>query len=275
MEDNIMRYGMWTSYLYEYSPEKMVKTFAEKGWMNLELSTEHGEELLERGDPETEGNRLREYAKDLGVTFPQGHLLLQADIVDPDQDKVIDTLKRWLDLFYAVGIRAAVLHSKGFKSRGMSDEEIRIRQVSSLRRLTKHIENTDMYICLENLFSGPETSAEGLIDIIEETGEGNLGICLDTGHLNVVGGNQEEFIRTAKDYLKALHIADNEGKSDQHLMPFGRGTVDWESVFNTLKEVGYNGLYNLEIPGETMRCPLDMRLLKLDYIKEMMIKVLQ
>ena len=69
---------MWTSYLYEYSPEKMVKTFAEKGWMNLELSTEHGEELLERGDPETEGSRLREYAKDLGVTFPQGHLLLQA-----------------------------------------------------------------------------------------------------------------------------------------------------------------------------------------------------
>jgi len=39
----------------------------------------------------------------------------------------------------------------------------------------------------------------------------NIGICLDTGHLNVAQkGNQYDFIMQAGNWLKALHIHDTE-----------------------------------------------------------------
>ena len=65
--------------------------------------------------------------------------------------------------------------------------------------------------------------------------------------------------------LLALHIADNQGINDDHILPYSRGTVDWNSVFNTLKDISYNGLFNFEVPGET-RCPAEGKQAKLDYI---------
>ena len=103
--------------------------------------------------------------------------------------------------------------------------------------------------------------------IIKKVGGRNFGICLDTGHLNLVNGNQREFILKAGRKLKALHIADNEGVVDQHMMPFGKGTVDIKEVFKALKEIGYRGIYNLEIGGER-RCPIEVRHFKAQFIKK-------
>ena len=61
-------------------------------------------------------------------------------------------------------------------------------------------------------------------------------------------------------------MADNDGSADQHLMPYGRGTVPWVEVVEALKEIGYEGLFNFEVPGER-RCPLPVRLAKLDYLR--------
>jgi sugar phosphate isomerase/epimerase len=93
---------------------------------------------------------------------------------------------------------------------------------------------------------------------------------LDTGHLNLTANpNQAEFIEKAGKHIKALHIADNEGLGvDQHMMPFGRGTVDIVSVIKAMKALNYQGLYNLEIPGERL-APLEIRGYKLEYIKKM------
>ena len=96
----------------------------------------------------------------------------------------------------------------------------------------------------------------------------NLGICLDTGHLNLSEApDQTAFIRQAGKHIKALHIADNDGTSDQHILPFARGTVDITAVIRELKAIDYDGLYNMEIPGES-RCPMEIRSIKLGYIQK-------
>ena len=74
------------------------------------------------------------------------------------------------------------------------------------------------------------------------------------------------FIRAAGSRLKALHIADNDTSGDQHLLPFGCGTVDWQDVMRGLREVGYSGLFNFEVPGER-RAPLAVRREKLRYAR--------
>ena len=122
-------------------------------------------------------------------------------------------------------------------------------------------------VCLENL--GPQyvmTNVDRINYIIDQVGSDKLGICLDTGHLNLNGKNQREYILKAGKRLRAIHIADNEGHSDQHLMPFTCGQIDFLQVVSALKEIGYDGLFNLEIPGEN-RIPLELRNAKLAYIK--------
>ena len=77
---------------------------------------------------------------------------------------------------------------------------------------------------------------------------------------------QEEFILGAGKLLHALHIADNDTSGDQHLMPYGRGTVDWPAVMRGLNAIGYSDCFNYEIPGER-RLPMPVRDAKAEYLK--------
>lgn len=256
---------MWSGYFKDLGPEDMVKLFATKGWRDLELSTEHSDMLMCRGEMAAVGREFRSFIQSQDVRISQGHLWLTADLAGPEQAATIDTLKRWLDLYHAIGITAAVLHPGGHKMRkaGAADSAIRDAQVRGLSMLCDHIAGSAIRICLEN-----GKSAEPLCELIQAVGSGQLGICLDTGHLNIgQPGDQLEFIRRAGGLLKALHIADNDGSSDQHLMPYGRGTVNWRDVVSGLNEIGYSGLFNFEIPGEN-KCPMPARLAKLDYLKQ-------
>ena len=265
------RAGIWSSYLIDASPEEMVSLFALHGWHDLEFSDEHGHMLLARGgDAAAVGNKFREFAADHAVVFPQGHLWLSCDICAADNGATIDTLKRWLDLFLGIGVKAAVLHAGGHSlvKAGVPAERIFDMRLAALRTLTAHLKGTDMKIALENLFDNNVPTADELNPLVDAL-DSNIGICLDTGHLNIVKGDPGAFIRKAGSRLCALHIADNEGNYDQHLMPYGRGTVNWKAFMAAIREVGYDGLMNLEIPGEN-QCPLPVRLMKLDYLRRTM-----
>lgn len=124
----------------------------------------------------------------------------------------------------------------------------------------------DFTICLENVSNAP--TVETLLRIIGDVASPALGICLDTGHLNLVSGDQLAFIESAGSRLRALHLADNDGTRDQHLIPFGLGTVDWEAVCLGLARVRYGGLLNFEIPGER-KAPIAVKRAKLDYLRRL------
>jgi len=266
--------SVWSSYYVDLSPEEMVDQFAAAGWTATEFSDEHGAVLLERAaqrgvSPAVVGEELRAYAAQRGVSFPQGHLFLKVDLCADDAEEL---LIPWLDLFIALGIRAAVLHPSCMR-KDFSEEQRFARWVEVLKALTARLDGTEMSIALENA-GGILLSAEGLLRLIDAAGGAHLGICLDTGHLNlsrargIVDYTQSDFIRRAGKRLIALHIADNDTSRDQHLMPFGGGNVDFRDVMRGLRDVGYTGLFNLEIPGER-KAPLHIRRAKLDYLKIM------
>lgn len=262
----LLRPGIWTSFFHDLPPEEMAETFAAKGWRDLELSGEHAAALLQRGDPETAGRSFRRRAADAGVGFPQGHLWSKCDIAAKPPEKVLGDLRPWLDLFLAVGIRAAVLHPGGMAllHSGCPPSVVREKRIASLRALIGYLKGTGLALCLENIAYAPH--ADDLLDLINACGSDHLGICLDTGHLHLAGGAQGDFIRASGERLLALHIADNEGDFDAHLFPYGRGTVDWHDVVSALRETRCPALFNLEVPGES-RCPLPARLAKLDYCR--------
>ncbi|MBQ7338796.1 MAG: sugar phosphate isomerase/epimerase [Clostridia bacterium] len=78
--------------------------------------------------------------------------------------------------------------------------------------------------------------------------------CIDTGHSNKAMrfGNPTpaDVIRRVGSDIAVLHLNDNDTLTDQHKPPLS-GTIDWEDVLTALDEVGYGGVYNMEL---NLRC---------------------
>ena len=100
-------------------------------------------------------------------------------------------------------------------------------------------------IALENL-GGSIRTAQMMNYLLENLDpEWFIGL-VDTGHANECGIPPHEFIADVlPGRLQGLHIHDNYGQKDNHLVP-GLGTIDWDLVINALAERNYPGDFSLE-----------------------------
>lgn len=259
-------FSIWSYYFRNASPEETILEFENSGIGHIELAYEHGDILLARGGDHVEvGRRFAEFMCVHHVAAEQGHLIFPAPMAtDPD---IYDYLVRQIEMYAAIGIDRMVLHGDYIKGLELTADERHEKNIEAIGELLRRIEHVDATICLENL-CGINRSIDEILDIIERIGSPKLGICLDTGHLNLTKTtSQREFITKAGARLKALHIADNDGTSDQHLAPFGRGNVDFVEVMTALREIDYDGLFNYEIGGETPRVPTPMLHNKAKFIR--------
>ena len=83
-------------------------------------------------------------------------------------------------------------------------------------------------------------SVEEGLDFIEKVGAENLGMLLDTFHMNIEESSMEDSIRLAGKKMFHFHYADSN-----RLYP-GGGHIDFKSVLKTVKETGYQGFISGE-----------------------------
>lgn len=95
--------------------------------------------------------------------------------------------------------------------------------IERLKRMTKVAEELGVNIAVENLYKYDELGY-----IFDHISSKNLGMCYDTGHENFLTPGAD-FILKYGDRLKACHIHDNDGKTDQHKTPF-TGVIDWDNL---------------------------------------------
>ena len=269
-----MQLSVYSTYFIDLSPEEALETFRRHGITTVELGNEHGAALLGRSeDVRATGRAFGEFARSIGMQIPQGHLWLKCRLVsNPD---AVEIVKRWIDLYDAIGIKNMVLHMDVYDMPDATIEAMHDANVEKLRIIADYIAGRDFHICLENLFRRGADHIEQILSVIDRVGSDRFALTLDTGHLNMAGTDtQRDFIRKAGDKLRAIHIADNEGAADQHMLPFGRGTVDFAEVVRALREVNYAGPFNFEIPGE-VRCPLPLREAKLEYLKQIYVYLME
>lgn len=263
--------SVWLDYFEELPVEEAIAKLAKAGFTHGELSLTHLAELMGKGAPAVVGKALRQCADSYGYTIPQGHLSFIGGLCD---DGAFERLKPELDMFAAAGIGKAILHTNGGK--GLTEEQRYEIWVHYVRKLSEYVEGTGVTLCIENMFSIPQCcNVDQIKSIIKDAGGKNLAICLDTGHLHLSRVNKlteqshREFILKAGDLLQALHITDNNGVADTHQMPFSaRYGLDWKEVVGALDEVGYKGLFNLEILGER-NAPMVIKEAKLSFIRSM------
>ncbi len=90
-----------------------------------------------------------------------------------------------------------------------------------------------------------------MIDFVKEAGIPRLHINWDTGHANVQGCNQYDEVMTMGSELRALHVQDNYGNADSHVMPMC-GTTNYDDLIRGLIDSGYKGDFTFE-GGNTLR----------------------
>jgi sugar phosphate isomerase/epimerase len=90
--------------------------------------------------------------------------------------------------------------------------------------------------------------ADTLVRLIEEELDvEGVGICLDTGHALLLG-DVTEAVETAAGHLLTTHLHDNDGRRDDHRVPFD-GAIDWPAVLMSFMKIGYEGTWMFELAG--------------------------
>ena len=113
--------------------------------------------------------------------------------------------------------------------------------LSRLRRLGDAAERAGVRLAVENLKNWP-----ALIRILDALWDHPaLGFCFDSGHGNVVAPGDFSLLDRYGEKLFAIHMHDNNGKQDQHLLP-GEGNLPWKALLPPLKDTGYPGAFMLE-----------------------------
>jgi D-psicose/D-tagatose/L-ribulose 3-epimerase len=79
--------------------------------------------------------------------------------------------------------------------------------------------------------------------VVDAAGQPNVGLLLDTYHMNI---EDRGIAATIRQHARCLrHLPLNE--SDRRML--GGGNLDWAGVFAALKEVGYQGIGSMETFG--------------------------
>ncbi len=125
------------------------------------------------------------------------------------------------------------------------DDNNREAAIRSIEEIHGMAEAAGVKVALEVMGNNLSTAPD-LIEILEATFEGaDLGICMDVGHAHILGDTAEA-IETTSEYLVTTHIHDNQGRSDDHLVPF-QGNIDWAATIMAFEKIGYDGVLMYEV----------------------------
>lgn len=164
-----------------------------------------------------------------------------------------DYMHRSVYACHLLGAKYMVLHpQRPYSWREDEDPDFpETLTLALLQDLLPDCEKYDVTLCLENMpFRTQRLSTmERIAAVVEKAHSSHVGICLDTGHVNVFEGHDlGDAVRLASPYLKVLHVHDNDGTGDRHMLPY-LGTANWDSFTTALAESGYDGPISMETQG--------------------------
>ncbi len=164
----------------------------------------------------------------------------------------VELIKNRVDLAQCLGASEIVLHLYvpyiAIQENPDVKENFYECVYKSMDELMPYCIQRNIRICLENLFDVPSKyMLESWDRLFAKYSPEFLGLCFDSGHANIIWGNEMiQVLRRYADRLYAVHLHDNNGEADSHMIP-GDGRIDWKSVMELLSESAYEGPLVLEL----------------------------
>ena len=172
---------------------------------------------------------------------------LQLSYSDPDENKrklAIEKTKQIIDF-------AAFLHAdinigrvRGFYRDDVSKEQTEKWTIQALQELSDYALPKHVRIAIESVFimqtNFLNTVGEA-VALIRRVGRDNCRVMADLFHLNI---EEKDMFKTIQDYKEDIiyvHLADNNRRYPGHC------SMDYDRVFQTFYDIGYNGAFCTEI----------------------------
>lgn len=239
-----------------FSVSEMVDYMSQMGFDGIDMSFEN----IKRFDDAlmcvlySAANR----ASKCNLDIPMCHLPFYMPNPDSDtlMERFADELRQGIDAAAFMKIKLAVTHPIAYHSQWHNYDEWIKKNTEFLSPIIEYANKKNVKICIENMAGRPDTEHDHLygsraveISILAE--QFDSGLCWDFGHANLCGLDiSEEFLHLGK-RLECVHIHDNDGRKDLHLLPF-YGNIDWRQAVNCLRSVGYDGCLDLEVKSSEL-----------------------
>ncbi len=160
---------------------------------------------------------------DIWLDNENGERLLQKYL------KNLDDMKR-------LGVDLVMMHA----CVGLDAPEPNRIGLERFRKICEHASELGIKLAFEN------TKLQGYLEyLMDNIDLDNIGICFDCGHDHCHFKDAFDF-EHFKDKIMCIHIHDNHGESDEHLIP-GDGTVNFDYVLNGLRKANYSGYFTMEL----------------------------
>ena len=206
---------------------------------------------------------LKEYANSLGVIFGQTHAPFASGYVDAQKnekrfEEIVTSMRysSYLEAPYMV-----VHPCQQFYYSESNKDAIYEYNLNFYRKFIPYYEEYGVKIAIENINYqsgvGVTSTPESLAKIFDELDNEAFSVCFDVGHVNIIGIDPGEAIRTLGSRIGCLHVHDNDGAHDTHTLPY-YGTIKWGGVTEALAAVGYSGTLNYEASGFVAKLPTEL-----------------
>jgi sugar phosphate isomerase/epimerase len=182
------------------------------------------------------------------------------DFNEQVREASIQEIKINIDKAAKLGAKIVTIHP-ALEPYGLKIEKRKELEIGSYKTIAEYAASKGIVIGLENeaqtCFWFPDRACKfNLIkEVIEKVGMDNFLYTLDIGHANVSGEDYISAIKTFANKIVHIHAHDNIGRAeenmkkfnrpDPHLIP-GKGQVDWKKVIEVLKEISFQGYFELE-----------------------------
>ena len=258
----------------KYEPKRVLEIAREIGADTVNFDLDNFYDYRKADNVYAEGEKaietyfsdLGNYAAKLGIKISQTHGRIKGLIRDEEHNHAIIENSR-LDCIAtkALGADTCVIHTTTtiFMGPDATREEMHALNDKLYLSVLPHARAQGITIATETFGDAPKHKCcdfFGNMDefitaydrIANDYGYGDcFRVCMDTGHTNKAtrfndNPKVEDAIRLLGKRINSLHLHDNDTMTDQHKIPM-TGCINFPAVFSAFDEIGYNGVYMLEV----------------------------
>ncbi len=211
-----------------------------------------------------------------GLALPICHLPFYMPALDniPAMDRFVRELRGGIRAAAMLGVPEAVIHPIVRHSSRRSREAWLMENLEFLSPLCEMAAGKGVRLCIENMAGKPYPNCPGediygsrAADVLELSACLGVPVCWDFGHANLTGLCQSAELDTLRGHLRAVHIHDNDGVHDTHLIPEespSAASVDWADAAEGLRLADFlstgNRCLDLELKTSDLPDNRDIRL---------------
>ena len=247
-----------------YSREESLSLIKQAGFDTFDLAMMQVDEFFASDDYLENAKKLKEYVDKLGLKCNQTHSIFPVyhkTINQEETNRRILYTKRILEISELLGAKNCVIHP-------INDfnEEANYKFYQEFLPLADEL---DINIATENMWNWEDGKAslaacsnhdnyKKLLDMVNDK---HFVACVDVGHAEMDGleTSASKMIETLNQYVKCLHIHDNNLKNDRHNMALFE-YIDFDLILDSLARINYQGDITFECDGFYYRLPKELHL---------------